>query len=309
MTGPERGFLLLTSLLGDPERRPLTLAQFRALTNRAAHMEQPDSLRDLEERDLVTLGCDPELARRILALLDEEDRLDYYLAKGKRAGCVPVTRVSAQYPWELRSRLGAEAPGCLWAKGDLSLLDKPAVALVGSRDLNPANREFAREVGRQAAIQGFTLVSGNARGADREAQNACLEAGGRVISIVADELAKQPVRERMLYLSEDDFDQPFSKIRALSRNRSVHAWSGKTFVAQATLQKGGTWDGTSRNLRFGWSSVYCFADGSDATTVLGQMGASPVTVKDLDDFEALPEPLNFLNNHYELGGDPYEQSR
>ena len=34
MTGAERGFLLLTSHLGTPLRRPLTVAQFRVLTER-----------------------------------------------------------------------------------------------------------------------------------------------------------------------------------------------------------------------------------------------------------------------------------
>ena len=36
------------------------------------------------------------------------------------------------------------------------------------------NRTFAEEVGRQAALQGLTLVSGNARGADRAAQESCV---------------------------------------------------------------------------------------------------------------------------------------
>ena len=74
--------------------------------------------------------------------------------------------------------LGDDAPGCLWAKGNLELLSRPMISLVGSRDIMPRNLEFARELGRQAALQGFVLVSGNARGADRAAQSACLEAGG-----------------------------------------------------------------------------------------------------------------------------------
>ena len=87
------------------------------------------------------------------------------------------------------------------------------VALVGSRELREENWKFAAEVGRQAALQGYVLVSGNARGADRTAQEACLAAGGKVICVVADDLWKQPLRENILYLSEDDFEEGFSAQR------------------------------------------------------------------------------------------------
>lgn len=287
MNPRERGFLLLTSQLGNPERKPLSPAQIRTLSLAVSRAEKIPEDRDLETRDLMALGYGAEMAARITALLQEEDLLDHYLLQAKRAGCVPITRVTPGYPAMLRKRLGAEAPGCLWAKGDLSLLEQPGIALVGSRDLRPENRDFAREAGRQAAQQSLVLISGNARGADREAQNACLEAGGRVISIVADELTRQTGGPNMLYLSEDAFDAAFSAIRALSRNRCIHALGRAVLVAQATLQKGGTWDGASKNLRFGWSNVCCFADGSDAATVLTQMGAEPIGTDDLRNLAAL----------------------
>lgn len=296
MIGRERGFLLLTSQLGNPERRPLTTAQLRTLSRWAGAMERPPENRELEIRDLTALGCSPEFARRILKLLSEEALLDHYLQRGRAAGCVPITRVSAQYPARLRRVLGDDAPGCLWARGDLSVLDQPAISLVGSRDLNESNRDFAREAGRQAGCQGFVLISGNARGADREAQNACLGAGGRVISVVADELTRQNRRSGVLYLSEEDFDQPFSVQRALSRNRCIHAMGQTVLVAQARLRHGGTWDGTSRNLRFGWSSVCCFDDGSEAAGVLEEMGAFLIGRENLADLNELPQySMNFFD--------------
>ena len=142
-------------------------------------------------------------------------------------------------------------------------------------------------MGRQAALQGYALVSGNARGADRTAQEACLAAGGWVISVVADGLDKQTARERMLYLSEDGFEEAFSAARALSRNRVIHALGCKTFVAQCSYRKGGTWDGTVKNLRFGWSPVFCFRDGSAAAELLAQMGAELVEMEALSPFESL----------------------
>lgn len=287
MNPKEAGFLLLTSHLSNPERKPLTVPQLRTLTERVRTMERTGEDRELEEKDLAAIGYGPEMARRIVALLEETEVLNHFLHRGQLLGCVPVSRVSPEYPPVLRRRLGPDAPGCLWAKGDLSLLNTPMIALVGSRDLERENQAFAAEVGCQAALQGYTLVSGNARGADRTAQNACLSSGGRVISVVADALAKQPVRENMLYLSEDGFEEAFSAQRALSRNRVIHALGEKTLVAQCSYKVGGTWDGTVKNLRFGWSPVCCFGDGSEAAKLLEQMGAETVTMEQLSDLSRI----------------------
>ena len=295
MTPREQGFLLLASHLGNPDRKPLTPTQLRTLAQRVRGMEISDPLRDLQPSDLAALGYGPQMQRRILGLLEEEDLLDVFMQKGKKAGCVPITRVTPGYPLLTRCRLGEDSPGCLWAKGDVSILDTPAVSLVGSRDLLEENRRFAAEVGSQAALQGLTLVSGNARGADRTAQQAALEAGGKVISVVADELAKQPLREKLLYLSEDGYAEAFSAQRALSRNRVIHSLGWRTFVAQTGCKTGGTWDGTVKNLRHGWSSVYCFDDGSEGMQLLAQMGAMLIGMADLRDFGSLPEKeQNFL---------------
>jgi len=237
--------------------------------------------------DLMALGYGRDVSERILSLLGEENVLEYYLRRGEKLGCLPIIRASGQYPKVLWERIGPEAPGCLWAKGDIAILDTPMVALVGCRDIAPENGEFAREVGRQAALQGYTLVSGNARGADKIAQKACLQAGGRVVSVVADALTDRGPRKNILYLSEDSFDLAFSAQRALSRNRVIHTLGRITFVAQSRYQMGGTWDGTVKNLRFGWSPVFCFRDGSQAMEELIQMGGSEVGLEELKDIRWL----------------------
>lgn len=287
MNPREKGFLLLTSNLGDPNRRPLTTAQVRTLAQRVANAPRNAEERQLESRDLTDVGYSLEMAERIVRLLDETVLLEHYLRRGQRLGCHPISRVGEEYPQAVHNRLGLDAPGCLWSRGELELLNKPAVALVGSRDLEPDNLAFAKEVGRQAARQGYVLVSGNARGADRAAQDSCLAAGGEVIAIVADELEKYSPQGHILYLSEDGFDLPFSSQRALSRNRLIHCMGLRTFVAQSGYERGGTWDGTVKNLRFGWSPVYCFRDGSAASGLLQNMGAEGVCLDDLHDFSAL----------------------
>ncbi len=289
MNPRERGFLLLTSHLGNPGRRVLTGPQLRSLAQRLAAAGPFPGERELEERDLVALGYGREMAGRILTLLAEEEVLDHYLSRAARQGCVPITRVSDRYPATLRRRLGPDAPGCLWARGDVSALDAQAVALVGSRNLQPENREFAEAVGYFAARNGVVLISGNARGADRTAQDACLAAGGRVISIVADELRTQPSREGMLYLSEEDFDAPFSASRALSRNRCIHALGLMVFVAQSGQNRGGTWSGTVQNLRRRWTPVLCFQDGSAAVRELENLGAYAIGRQDLEQALDIPQ--------------------
>ena len=284
LTGAERGFLLLTSHLGNPGRKPLTGRQFWELMEHAQTKRPRDLSRDLDLADLRSMGYGYDQAQHILKLLDEESVLDWYLSRAQKAGITPITRASKSYPAILRQRLGKDSPGCLWGRGDVSLLNTKAVALVGSRDLRPENRTFAEAVGRQAALQGLTLVSGNARGADRAAQDACLEAGGSVISVVPDSLIQHSARDRVLYLSELDHDMDFSSHRALSRNRVIHCLGYKTFVAQSTLGKGGTWDGTEKNLRYGWSEVYCYDDGSRAALELIQIGAIAVDMADISDY-------------------------
>ena len=290
MTGAERGFLLLCCHLGNPERKPLTVAQFRKLARRVRESEKAPGDRELELSDLTALGYDAEDGRRILRLLDEEALLARYLAKADRYGCVPLTRLTPGYPRRILEALGDDAPGCIWARGDLSLLERPGIALVGSRELRPENRRFAREAGAQAARQGLTLISGNARGADRTAQDAALAAGGGVISIVADLLTDHVPVKGILYLSEEGYDLEFSSQRALSRNRCIHALGLSSIAAQCSMQTGGTWDGSVKNLRFGWSHLYIFNDGSESADLLEQMGAEKIGFEELQDLRNLPSP-------------------
>jgi predicted Rossmann fold nucleotide-binding protein DprA/Smf involved in DNA uptake len=97
------------------------------------------------------------------------------------------------------------------------------------------------------------------------------------------------LRENVLYLSEDDFEGGFSAQRALSRNRVIHALGIITFVAQSSLEAGGTWDGTVKNLQNRWSDVYGFNDDSEAINELSQRGLERIGMKDLADFYDLPK--------------------
>ena len=102
MNPREKGFLLLTSRLGDPNRKVLSAAQLRLLAQRMSTMEPPTEDRDLSVSDLLRLGYGRETADGILYLLSQEDLLEYYLNRGRKLGCMPISRVSEGYPLILR---------------------------------------------------------------------------------------------------------------------------------------------------------------------------------------------------------------
>ena len=75
-----------------------------------------------------------------------------------------------------------EPPTLLFALGDLRLLQRPAVAIVGSRDHSAYGAETCRMVAGTAASAGLVVVSGMARGLDAVAHLAALDAGGGTVS-------------------------------------------------------------------------------------------------------------------------------
>ena len=290
MTGAERGFLLLCGELGDGQK-PLTPAQLRTLRARvlARQGETAAADRPLTEADVKALGYDDAFARRLAGLLSREEALDSYLSIARELSIRPLTRISPEYPARLR-RLGDEAPAVLFCRGDISLLNRPAAALVGSRELSSAGAAFARRVGELAAREELVLVSGNARGADRAAQEACLAAGGQVVAVLPEGLQDHPPENnRILYLCLWGWHLPMVGYRALERNRIIHCLGEKTLVAQSH-RSGGTWRGSLENLRRGWSPLFVHRDGSPGTSELIAMGAAGLSLEELRSLRAL-QPL------------------
>lgn len=270
MRGVERTLLLLCGALDD-SLAPLTPREYRILRLRVTQAGVP-SESQLTERYLRSLGYAADAAERIASLLERQAALDVFLSRAAQNGVTVLTRLSERFPERLR-RLGDECPALLFLRGDLRVLGAPCVSLVGSRALRPENRTFAEAIGRLAAQEGCTLVSGGAAGADRAAQDACLAAGGQVLCIVPDELTRHTPQEHLLFCSEEGWHSPFTAARALHRNHLIHVLGEKTFVAQSDLHSGGTWSGTQDNLRRGLSPVFAFQDGSAAMQELARLGA------------------------------------
>ena len=277
MTAMEEGVLLLCCSLGDHNCKPLTMAQFRQLGLRARAMGcSGDMMSDLSPKDLLRLGYVPEEAQRILQLLDRQEQLQAYMLRAEQLGIKVVTRVSAAYPVRISQNRKLSSPPVLFAMGDMELLDRPAVAVVGSRNLQPQNEAFAAQAGRIAAQENLVLISGGAHGADVTAQNACLAAGGSCIVVLPDRLADRKPERNVLYLSADGYDLSFSAQRALYRNTLIHMLGGKTLAVQCTYGSGGTWQGCTENLKHHWSDLYIFDDGSQGSRAIMERGATPV---------------------------------
>ncbi|HJR49758.1 MAG TPA: DNA-processing protein DprA, partial [Gemmatimonadales bacterium] len=146
-----------------------------------------------------------------------------------------------EYPALLRDI--PEPPPVLFALGDLSLLERPAVAIVGSRDHTPYGGEVARAVAWAAGSAGLTVVSGMARGLDAVAHDAALDAAGGTIGVLGNGLGVvypaanarlyRRVAERGLLLTEFP---PGEKPTAGSfprRNRLISGLARVTVVVEA----------------------------------------------------------------------------
>ena len=242
----------------------LSLAQARELSRRAraAGIGEEDPFRDVTVKDVRRLGYSEYEAGHIVLLLGRERQLDGYLLAAEKAGVTVITRLDNRFPRKLREQLGARCPAALFCRGDLRLLQRPCISVVGSRHLAQPGAQFAAQAGCLAAKEGFTLCSGDAMGADRTAQEACLSNGGSVLIFPATELVYCPVRENVLYAAEGGFELGFSAQRALGRNRFIHAMGEKTLVAQTGFGKGGTWSGSLDNLQHEYSPLFVFDDGS-----------------------------------------------
>lgn len=153
------------------------LAPRRALLEAAgdpvAATEAPDALR-------VACGLTP--AQRALLERPPARELDAVRTWLATPGRRIVGWTDPDYPPALRA--AASPPLALFVEGDVGLLWRPAVAVVGSRGPTPAGREHAAEFARAFAQAGLVVGSGLAAGIDTAAHAAALDAGGATFAVL-----------------------------------------------------------------------------------------------------------------------------
>ncbi|MEM2936747.1 MAG: DNA-processing protein DprA, partial [Candidatus Bathyarchaeia archaeon] len=139
-------------------------------------------------------------------------------------GWEPLIPMSPKYPPRLWRRLGWRAPALLWGKGCKEFMGSPGVAIVGSRELNEEEEEFAEAVGMICARLGFKVVSGGARGADQSGSQGCVEAGGFAVHFLPGGKSEDGVCGHGL-LTIDPAEGVFDRVLALQRNRWIYSSS------------------------------------------------------------------------------------
>jgi DNA processing protein len=204
------------------------------------------------------------------------------------------------YP-ELLRHISEPAP-VLFVLGDLSLLERPGVAIVGSRDHTPYGGEVARAVAWAAASAGLAVVSGMARGLDAVAHDAALDAGGATIGVLGNGLGVvypaanarlyRRVAEHGLLLSEFP---PGEKPTAGSfprRNRLISGLARVTVVVEAAEGSGAL-----------ITATMALEQGRDVMAVPGNItSACSVGANRLirDGAEPLLDPADLLAHYSEL---------
>jgi DNA processing protein len=77
-----------------------------------------------------------------------------------------------------------DPPPVLWAQGRLDCLERPTVAIVGSRAATPYALEVGGRISAELARLGVLVASGLARGVDSAAHRGCLREQGRTIAVL-----------------------------------------------------------------------------------------------------------------------------
>jgi DNA processing protein len=161
-----------------------------------------------------------------------------------------LTQDQTQYPAMLRQI--ADAPIVLFAKGALSRLNQPALAIVGARHATADGLEHASDFAYALARQGWCVISGLAQGIDAAAHRGALQAGsseGGTIAVLgtgADvvyprnhaELVRRILSEGGLIMTEFPLGTPARPHHFPRRNRIVAGLSHGVLVVEAALKSG-----------------------------------------------------------------------
>lgn len=229
------------------------------------HGSSPSDLLDGPLGNLLSGWSDEKITvERLQALLERGQAMALATEKWFRSGLWVLTRQDAEYPRELKRRLGRTAPPVLFGAGDRSILRRRALAVVGSRKAVRDDLDYARVLGECSAEHSRAIVSGGAKGIDETAMLGALEHGGLAIGVLAEGLLRasssrkfrQFIRdERLLLVSPFSPEARFNVGNAMQRNKYIYCLSEAAVVVHSGTS-GGTWTGAKENLKKRWVPLW-----------------------------------------------------
>lgn len=291
LTNDDKAILLLCSHVGlkDETLKPLTLKDWNELASAIlkSNVKRPGNLFALSEEEMYKeLNIPKADIENILKLLSRSLELGVDLDRLYSKGINVVTRASSLYPRKLKKVLKDLAPPVLFYCGNISLLDKDGIGVVGSRKVEEDHIEFTKKLVQQAMSENLIIYSGGAKGIDDISQKEAFLRGGSYVSFLADSLEKKiknkEVREniesgRVLLITSSKPDAGFQVGLAMNRNKYIYASSKATFVIASDYNKGGTWNGAIQNIRHNWTKTFVKQDSkSKGIQELIKLGANPI---------------------------------
>jgi len=195
------------------------------------------------------------------------------------------------YPLDLANI--AKPPEVLYYEGadPSEWLNRPRVAVVGSRSVTPYGKQVTEKLSRELAEQGVVIISGLALGVDGIAHAACLDAGGTTVAVLANgldkvypanhtALARRIIEQGGTLISEYPVGTPSLRHQFIARNRIVAGLAQALLITEAA-EKSGTLHTARFALEQGQDVLAVpgsiFSPNSAGTNNLIRSGAVPVT--------------------------------
>ena len=269
-----QAILLLTSYFAKPaqnEVKPLTPTEWghfaKWLHEQSLHPEI--LLNGNIEKTLENWSDKTITMERIAQLLNRGTAMALAVEKWLRAGLWILTRSDEDYPERLKKRLKILSPPIIFGCGNPQLLNQGGIAIVGSRHINDIDLNDTQLLASNAAQQGFSIISGGAKGVDEAAMLAALNAEGTAIGVIADSLLnhalsmkykKALVQNNLVLISSFYPEASFNVGNAMARNKYIYCLADTAIVIHSGLT-GGTWTGAIENIKKNWVSLWVKATG------------------------------------------------
>lgn len=269
VTPQTQAVLLLTVYFSKPGKgdpRPLTPKEWgRFALWLKERTFSPESLMTGDIKVLLEGWSDKAISyERIEQLMNRGSALALAMEKWMRAGLWVLTRSDADYPSRLKQKLRTDSPAVLFGCGNVKLLNHGGIAVVGARNASDEDLTFTRKLAAKTANEGFSIVSGGARGVDEASMLGALEAEGTVVGVLADSLLraatsnkyrKYLLNKNLVLISPFYPEAGFNAGNAMARNKYIYCLSDAAVVVQSG-KKGGTWSGAIENLKKVWVPLW-----------------------------------------------------